>query len=69
VDVYVLGISGEHLLDGGVAQRGGARAATLRVRLHLRERALDLLAVLVAVPLVALPFLGVLPMLVGLPFF
>ena len=48
--------------------------ATLRVRLHLRERVLDLLAVLVAVPsvFVALPFPGVLhmfPMLVGLPFF
>jgi hypothetical protein len=46
VDVDVLGFSGDQLLDGGAVQRGGARPLALRVRLHLRKRVLDLLAVL-----------------------
>jgi hypothetical protein len=60
----VLGFPREQFLDGGVAQRGGTRPATLRIRLHLRERVLDLLAVLVAVALIV-----VLPVLLSLPFF
>ncbi len=62
VNVDVLGFSREQLIDGGLTQRGGARPVTLRVGLHLREWGLDPPTVLVA-------FLGMLVMLVGLPFF
>jgi hypothetical protein len=37
----MLGFSREQLMDGGLMQRSGARPATLRVRLHLRERILN----------------------------
>jgi len=42
MDVDMLGFSREQLMDGGLMQRGGARPATLRVRLHLRERVLNI---------------------------
>ena len=51
VDVNVLGLAREQLIYRGVVQRGGARSVTVLVGLHLRERVLDLLAVIVAFPL------------------
>src|SRR5215203_648728 len=66
-------------MDGGLMQRGGARPATLRVRLHLRERILNFSCamlvsaspVFVTAPavFVAVPFLAVrTAMLMGLRF-
>src|SRR5215212_7249634 len=66
-------------MDGGLMQRGGARPATLRVRLHLRERILNFSCamlvsaspVFVSAPavFVAVPFLAVrTAMLMGLSF-
>jgi hypothetical protein len=73
VNVYVhLWFSREQLIDGGLTEGGGARPATLRVRLHFREREGDVpfLALLVAAPLlfVTLRFFGV-PLLAGVPYF
>jgi hypothetical protein len=72
VDVEVLRFSRKQLLDRDIVQRSGARPATIRVRLHLRERVLDLsaAAVLVAAPsvFVAVPFLAMrAAVLMGLP--
>ena len=66
-------------MDGGLTQRGGARPATLRVRLHLREWVLNLSCamlvsaspVLVTAPAVFVTVLSLAvptAMLMGLPF-
>src|SRR5215203_268556 len=66
-------------MDGGLMQRGGARPATLRVRLHLRERILNFSCamlvsaspVFVTAPAVLVAVLSLAvrtAMLMGLPF-